>query len=314
MARVTEYRGITALTLVILIWGAAGFGRTIIVAADGSGDFAHIWEAAEIAVAGDSILVRDGDYYDEEFSIDSAVVVFAENHGAARIWGEPGSEIIVLRGGAELIGFQILGNFLAIFQVLLRIENGPGVIYNCEFLPAARFGLQLSILSRGFPPSIRHCRFYLSGSSHIADNYDSTDIWMPDNYYGTLDTAMIHLFIWDGQNDPELGFVTISPVADTFEWLGVEPRPLPNTFALHQNYPNPFNGSTRIAFDLPKAGPVTLRVYDLLGREVATLVDGVRVAGQHSVLFDGSRLASGIYFYRLEAGGGHEVKKMVLLK
>jgi len=91
-------------------------------------------------------------------------------------------------------------------------------------------------------------------------------------------------------------------------------RPLPNTFALHQNYPNPFNAMTRIAFYLPKAQPVTLKVYDLLGREVATLVEGIRAAGRHSVLFDGSRLASGIYFYRLEVGGFAEVKKMVLLK
>jgi len=92
------------------------------------------------------------------------------------------------------------------------------------------------------------------------------------------------------------------------------PRPLPTTIVLHQNYPNPFNASTRIAFDLPRAGLMTLKVYDLLGREVATLVDGVRAAGQHTALFDGSRLASGIYFYRLEAGAMHEVRKMVLLK
>jgi len=92
------------------------------------------------------------------------------------------------------------------------------------------------------------------------------------------------------------------------------PRPLPTTIVLHQNYPNPFNATTRIAFDLPKAGPVTLRVYDLLGREVATLVEGIRAAGHHTALFDGSGFASGIYFYRLEAAELHETKKMVLLK
>jgi len=71
---------------------------------------------------------------------------------------------------------------------------------------------------------------------------------------------------------------------------------------------------TRIAFDLSRAQPLTLRVYDLLGREVATLIDGARAAGHYSIQFDGSALASGIYFYRLEAGGLHETKKMVLLK
>jgi hypothetical protein len=92
------------------------------------------------------------------------------------------------------------------------------------------------------------------------------------------------------------------------------PHPLPKTIALHQNYPNPFNTSTRISFDLPKAGLVILKVYNVLGREVATLIEGFRNAGYHSVLFDGSNLSSGIYFYRLEIGDMHEVKKMVMLK
>ncbi|MBU1937186.1 T9SS type A sorting domain-containing protein [bacterium] len=92
------------------------------------------------------------------------------------------------------------------------------------------------------------------------------------------------------------------------------PKPLPTEFSLHQNYPNPFNASTRIMFDLPKTEQVKLRVFDLLGREVATLLNGVREAGYHSVLFDGSNLPSGIYFCRLEAGGMHEAKKMVMLK
>jgi hypothetical protein len=93
-----------------------------------------------------------------------------------------------------------------------------------------------------------------------------------------------------------------------------DPHLLPESITLHQNYPNPFNASTRITFDLPKVGLVTLKVYDVLGREVTTLMDDVRAPGYHSVLFDGSNLSSGIYFYRLEIGGIHEVKKMMLLK
>ena len=92
------------------------------------------------------------------------------------------------------------------------------------------------------------------------------------------------------------------------------PSPLPEALALYQNYPNPFNASTRITFDLPKAGFVTIKVFDVLGRKVATLMNGVREAGHHSIRFDGSGLPSGIYFYRLETGGMHEVKKMVMLK
>ncbi|MBU1937184.1 T9SS type A sorting domain-containing protein [bacterium] len=88
----------------------------------------------------------------------------------------------------------------------------------------------------------------------------------------------------------------------------------PETIQLYPNYPNPFNSSTRIIFDLPKTGLVKLNVCDVLGRRVATLVNGVQEAGYHSVLFDGSNLPSGIYFCRLEMGDLHEVKKMVMLK
>ncbi len=90
----------------------------------------------------------------------------------------------------------------------------------------------------------------------------------------------------------------------------------PGYFALHQNYPNPFNLSTTIIFDLPKEGIVTLRLFDLLGREVATLVDGYCQPGSHRVSFDASRLslASGLYFYKITASGGSAVRKMMLVK
>ncbi|MFH1011934.1 MAG: PQQ-binding-like beta-propeller repeat protein [bacterium] len=89
---------------------------------------------------------------------------------------------------------------------------------------------------------------------------------------------------------------------------------LPEAIVLHQNYPNPFNVSTRIGFDLPKAVSVKLKVFDLLGCEVVTLMDGVRTPGHYSIPFDGSKLPSGIYLYRLETGSLREVRKMVLLK
>jgi len=89
----------------------------------------------------------------------------------------------------------------------------------------------------------------------------------------------------------------------------------PLTFSLSQNYPNPFNPSTEIKFDLPQNTFVTLRVYNAVGQVVAELVNNeYRKAGSYSVSFDGSKLASGIYFYSIEAGVYKEVKKMVLLK
>ncbi len=89
---------------------------------------------------------------------------------------------------------------------------------------------------------------------------------------------------------------------------------LPDHFALSQNYPNPFNPATEIAFALPENARVRLTVYDVLGREVARLVDGELPAGYHRVTFEGSRLATGMYFYRMEAGSFVQVKQMILVK
>jgi hypothetical protein len=89
---------------------------------------------------------------------------------------------------------------------------------------------------------------------------------------------------------------------------------IPLVFSLLQNYPNPFNPTTTISFAAPKAGKATLKVYDLLGREMATLVDGEVPAGNQEAVFDASKFSSGTYIYRLVAGEFTEAKRMVLLK
>lgn len=85
-------------------------------------------------------------------------------------------------------------------------------------------------------------------------------------------------------------------------------------YTLMQNYPNPFNPSTEICFSLPKAGLVTLRVYNILGQEVACLLNETRAAGTHSMRFNAADLASGTYLYRITAGGFSQARKMILLK
>lgn len=90
---------------------------------------------------------------------------------------------------------------------------------------------------------------------------------------------------------------------------------VPVVFSLEQNYPNPFNPSTNINFALPKASQVSLTVYDMLGRKVATLIDGEQLqAAKHSINFDASALASGMYIYRIEAGSFVSTRKMMLIK
>jgi len=93
-----------------------------------------------------------------------------------------------------------------------------------------------------------------------------------------------------------------------------EPPPLPTEYRLDQNHPNPFNPSTEVTYSLEKASNVILKVYDLLGREVATLVNGGNQPGEHSVTWNAQNVPSGVYFYRLSAGTFVETKKMVVMK
>jgi len=109
-------------------------------------------------------------------------------------------------------------------------------------------------------------------------------------------------------------FVGKNPVTAVKQQSGI-----PNSFALFQNYPNPFNPTTAIRYQLSAISHVTLKIYDILGREVTTLVDEKENAGTHQIRFDGTRFASGVYFYRLEAkseGGMSfmQTKKLVLIK
>ena len=111
-------------------------------------------------------------------------------------------------------------------------------------------------------------------------------------------------------------------IAQTWNWtlpyfmtsikqVGTE---IPGTFSLEQNYPNPFNSITNVKFKIANSGLTTLKVYDLPGKEVAIIVNEILHPGTYSVMFDGSNLASGVYFYKMQAGNFIEVRKMILTK
>ena len=103
----------------------------------------------------------------------------------------------------------------------------------------------------------------------------------------------------------------ILPITGITPPIGIQ---LPKEYRLEQNYPNPFNPITKISFDLPKTGLVSLKVFDVLGKEVATIVNEVKNPGNYTVDFDGASLSSGVYFYRLESNGFVSTKKMILIK
>jgi len=149
-------------------------------------------------------------------------------------------------------------------------------------------------------------------------NYQYTYVWMPDPddslYTGPRGVA------FSVSNDT--AYVASWNAGTIYRFVrkpvGVEEQIvnglIPKEYELFQNYPNPFNPTTTITFALKKATKVDLRVYDLMGREVATLVNAKLPAGKHSVTFDASNLPSGTYFYRLKVDGRVFSKKMMLVK
>jgi photosystem II stability/assembly factor-like uncharacterized protein len=142
-------------------------------------------------------------------------------------------------------------------------------------------------------------------------------IWYSDDFGDTWNFMdhqfqylnKIYIFdnkIWASTNDG-LWFNKLEPVS-------AGPIEIPLTYKLEQNYPNPFNPSTKISWQSTVSSWQTLKIYDVLGNEIVTLVNEEKPAGTYQVEFDGSKLTSGVYFYRLQAGTHREVKKMMLVK
>ncbi len=154
------------------------------------------------------------------------------------------------------------------------------------------------------------------GNHNYFNNWDSTLFNNPANIYvmtgskfselkGILYYSYSYYKLVPRKNADLIGFVTD---------VKKETPVLPASYSLSQNYPNPFNPSTVISYSLPKESIVTLKIYNILGQEVTTLVNGSRAAGSYTINFNASKLSSGIYFYSLNAGSFYQVKKMLLIK
>jgi hypothetical protein len=148
-------------------------------------------------------------------------------------------------------------------------------------------------------------------NSSVSITTNTTHYIQPD--WNHIDSSSLTILIDlgnDGTIDDTLSLVNQVTGIDNDQGSLVSP----DSYNLAQNYPNPFNPSTKISWQSPVGSWQTLKVYDMLGNEVATLVDEHREAGRYEVTFDGSNLASGMYLYRLQAGSFIETRKMILIK
>ena len=114
-------------------------------------------------------------------------------------------------------------------------------------------------------------------------------------------------------NDPDSPIAKLQVVLDVITGIDEE-NFLPTAYSLHNNFPNPFNPATTISYDLPRQSIVSLKVYNIVGEEIATLVNPEQTAGRYQIDWNASELASGVYFYRIQAAEFVDVKKMILLK
>jgi len=189
-------------------------------------------------------------------------------------------------------------------------------------MPTARFGFQTYLVGGKI--------YAIGGTQTMSVSLKNVEVYDPvSDTWQTLDPMPVAL-AWFGGAVLNNKIYVISGTPDGGDtgtgdiWEFTPPKSpfdavetsceLPEHFGLEQNYPNPFNPTTVIRYQLPAAASVTLAVYDVLGREVTVLVNDRRDAGVHEVQFDGANLASGVYLYRLSAGGFSSTRRMLILK
>ena len=170
---------------------------------------------------------------------------------------------------------------------------------NMNAVIIGNFGVTTQDIDPSFPYSANWYDFFTGDTLVVTDTHAAI----------TLGPGQFHIYTDHPVETPEPGLLDVHSEAPN----------VPTFFALEQNYPNPFNPDTRIDYSIPVSGKVKLTIYDLLGREVATLVNSKQDAGWHHIQWKGrngagEQVGSGVYFYRLENAGKTETKKLVLVR
>ena len=201
-------------------------------------------------------------------------------------------------GVKEIDPLTVLPATAVVDSFLARAERSGGYAYRPQPMTWNGFDVHLNMGKLAM-------QNYADMVSDTSKNYLGVTYWYGVNGEHSSITYGQRRFLGDYNTGAILGTTAVSPAPG---------GALPEHYALMQNYPNPFNPATNVEFTLPASSNVQLRVYNMLGQEVATLVNGTLTAGTHTVRFDGSRLSTGVYVYRLTAGSFVSTMKMVLLK
>ncbi len=216
-------------------------------------------------------------------------------------------------GTPQWVNFDETSAFMYTQRIGVAVNNTSilvaGTWYNNGFITIQRFDIAGKYIAvDSVRSSIIKANVFLTTSNG--------SFFLSGNYCGTLKKGNINLFSTCGIGKVNLFVTKIAPtggilITGVNEIVGGD---VPTHFVLEQNYPNPFNPTTSISFSVPQLSFVTLKVFDVIGKEIATLVNENKSVGNYEVNFDASKLSSGIYFYKLQTGNFSSTKKMVLMK
>ncbi len=229
-----------------------------------------------------------------------AVIYQAENYTSQ---GGPGNSVLTSFGGYTGSGYVDFGDSGAWIE-WNNIDGGSGGSASLIFRYANGSAVN------------RQCALSVNGTWIGNLDFAPTGTW-GDWTTQAVTTSLnsgnntIKLTVSSSNGGPNLDYVNVAVGLTGIKDISSD---LPDNFTLSQNYPNPFNPTTTIQYDLPESGYCSLKVYNSLGQEVASLVDGNKSAGSYNVNFDASNLASGIYIYRLSGSNVNLIRKMLLLK
>jgi len=258
---------------------------------------------------GGNTFVMDG-------SVDSSAVKVSSNNGIDLYAGWNGSDLYVATQSAAAASNDV---FIFVTDSLRPPVAAPwakaGQIVNWSAFLANESTNNYNGWTGATGTSAHYSGNFLEGTLNIQSQfgYIPSKIYICAVQYQTSDAGTLVKQVPAGNGDGNIDAGEFYAYNYTVTGINLSDY-TPTRFELNQNYPNPFNPSTVISYRIATQGPVTLKVYDVLGREVAELVNEVKSAGNYRVNFDAGRLSSGVYFYSLRSGNDLVQKKMMLIK
>jgi hypothetical protein len=206
-------------------------------------------------------------------------------------------DVNLIRTGNEAEKVVEINNLEMLSQDLLKFTSERNDKFKIENVGGNKnYNLSIRIASVSGESTFEHSNIFLPANSSqtMQQKSENVTIYIDNGNNGTIDDSVNVVNQYTGINNGK--------------------ETIPTEFRLFQNYPNPFNPNTTINYSIPNFSFVTIKVFDIMGRLIQMLVDEEKAAGNYSVIFNGSNLASGIYFYRMQAGDFIETKKLILLK